>query len=1030
MNFGGSSIPRDANVSISLVTTPYDVSRGNFSGGLVAVRTARPSNVIIRSSSANIDAAALQWTDPAARSLGQQYANVSVGGLLAGAIQPEKSFYNFSYQAGRRQSDLRSVLNTDALGLQTDGIAADSVERLISILKRWHVPLAADGVPSNRLTDQATVLGSFDFAPPSSTAGQSVDVTYSGSWNRSMAANVSPTELPSHSGNRTYMNGSLQARHTGYFGFGVLSETSVGMNGGRNFGTPYLDLPSGTVRINSTFPDGTSGVQSVAFGGSPVMNTSATTTGVQLVNALSWFSENNNHRIKLTSELRRDSYGQDLTTNQLGSFTFNSLADLDAGRALSFTRQLLPRRRTESQYVSGISLGDAYRRTTDLQVQYGLRLDGNRFTDAPSLNPNVERQFGITNNGVPNRIYASPRVGFSWAYGEAPPLAGFDGAVRGPRAVVRGGVGVFQSALGAASIGTALDNTGLANGIQQVACVGDAAPLPDWATYAANLGAVPTQCVNGANSNVFSSTAPNVTLFSRDYAAPRALRSNVQWNGPIVGNRWLASVDVSYSFNMNQASSVDLNFNPQQRFTLTNEGGRPVFVEPTGIVLLTGATSASEARISSLFTRVSELRSDLESESKQLAVSLAPTTFNATFGWSMRYVYAQTREQFRGFSSTDGSPLDVAWGRSSFDSRHQFLYRLTYNAFDWVRLSWFGSMRSGAPYTPMVGSDINGDGYANDRAFIFDPTTTADTAVANRMRALLASGSTSARDCLRRQLGRIAERNSCQGPWTAAANLVFSFNPVKVRLPWRANLSFQLSNPLGAVDLALHGENHLRGWGQTAYASNQLLFVRGFDPVAQRYLYDVNQRFGATSPSETAIRAPIMLTTMLRLDIGPTRERQMLTQILDRGRSLSGQRAPATLLKTFGSNGIVNPMAAILRAADTLALTQTQADSLAVLNRAYSLKMDSIWSPMASYLAALPARYDQDEAYNRYRAAREVSVDVLIGFAPILRSLLTSTQIRKLPTFVTPFLDTRYLASIRSGTAGTGLGVIMSGAGR
>ncbi|HEY4129241.1 MAG TPA: TonB-dependent receptor, partial [Gemmatimonadaceae bacterium] len=39
LNFGGSSLPRDANVSTSLVTSPYDVSRGNFSGGLLNVRS-------------------------------------------------------------------------------------------------------------------------------------------------------------------------------------------------------------------------------------------------------------------------------------------------------------------------------------------------------------------------------------------------------------------------------------------------------------------------------------------------------------------------------------------------------------------------------------------------------------------------------------------------------------------------------------------------------------------------------------------------------------------------------------------------------------------------------------------------------------------------------------------------------------------------------------------------------------------------------------------------------------------------------
>src|SRR5262249_57096011 len=101
MNFGGANLPRDANVSTSLVTAPYDVSRGNFSGGLLNVRTGRASNFIVRSSSLNFDAPQMQWTDPAARALGQQYTNVSLGGALAGPIQPDKSFFTFSYQGGR-----------------------------------------------------------------------------------------------------------------------------------------------------------------------------------------------------------------------------------------------------------------------------------------------------------------------------------------------------------------------------------------------------------------------------------------------------------------------------------------------------------------------------------------------------------------------------------------------------------------------------------------------------------------------------------------------------------------------------------------------------------------------------------------------------------------------------------------------------------------------------------------------------------------------------------------------------------------
>ncbi|MDB4874881.1 MAG: hypothetical protein JWM41_1327 [Gemmatimonadetes bacterium] len=1027
MNMGGGNIPRDANVSTSLATSPYDVARGNFSGGVLNVRTGRASNYIVRSTSANIDAPQMQWTDRVGRATGQQFGNLSVGGLFAGPIQSDKSFFNFAYQAGRRQSDIQSLLNTDPLGLQNAGLSADSVSRLLSILGRIHVPTTISGIPTARYTDQALILGSFDFTPPSSTTGQAFNLTYNAGWNRFTALTVTPTELPEHSGDRTSWNAGLSGKHTNYFGFGILSETSVGLSQNRNFGTPYLDLPSGSVRVNSTFADGTPSVQSVGFGGNPFMNTSVTTTTAQLNNFLSWFSENNKHKIKFGTELRRDNYGQDLTTNQLGSFTFNSLGELEAGRPAYFSRQLSPRTRSESEYVGALSLGDSYRPTSDVQIQYGVRLDGNRFNSEPTLNPDVERLLGADNSHVPNRLYLSPRIGFSWTYGEAAQIGGFEGAFRGPRAVVRGGIGVFQGTPNVSSIGAAMDNTGLASAVQQLSCIGVAAPSPDWSAYMSSVGSVPTQCADGTAGTVFASSAPNVTLFDKAYSSPRSLRSNLQWSGPTLGNRFSTTIDATYSLNMNQASTFDLNFNPLQRFTLGNEGNRPVYAQATSIVPNSGAIASGEARVTNEFTHVSELRSDVKSEAKQVTVSLSPVSFNTTFGWGLSYVYANTREQYRGFASTAGNPLDLSWGRSPFDSRHQLQYRLTYNAFDWVRLGWFGSFRSGTPYTPLVVGDINGDGYNNDRAFVFDPSKTTDPAVAAGMQSLLATGSAQAKDCLRSQLGQVAARNSCQGPWTTQANLNFSFNPIKVRMPQRATLSFQISNPLVAADMLLHGENNLRGWGQAAIPQSSLLYVRGFDPLTQRYKYEVNQRFGATAVGATALRSPVTLTTRLQFDVGPTRERQALTQLLDRGRTLSGTKAPEQMLKIFGPIGITNPMATILRQADTLQLTSQQADSIAVLNRAFTIRLDSIWSPMAKYLAALPDKYDQGEAYDRYRSSREMSVDALIKIAPTVRALLTADQLRRLPTFITPFLDKRYLASVRSGTSGTGLGMIMGG---
>jgi hypothetical protein len=282
---------------------------------------------------------------------------------------------------------------------------------------------------------------------------------------------------------------------------------------------------------------------------------------------------------------------------------------------------------------------------------------------------------------------------------------------------------------------------------------------------------------------------------------------------------------------------------------------------------------------------------------------------------------------------------------------------------------------------------------------------------------------------LQSQLGTLAARSSCQGPWTSSANLSISFNPMKVKMPQRTTLSFSVSNPLGAADILAHGENNLHGWGQFAFSEPTLMYVRGFDPSTNRYKYEVNPRFGSTNPQFQTFRAPVTLTMQLRVDVGPSRERQQLTQQLDRGRTRDGQKVPEGMLKAiYGSGSVLNPMAQILRQADTLELTGPQADSIASMNRTYTIRLDSIWTPVAKYLAALPNEYDQSDAYHTYKAAREASVDLLVALAPKINGLLTADQKRKLPPLVASHLDGRYLAGIRSGTAGnTGGGVFMGG---
>jgi uncharacterized membrane protein YgcG len=122
-------------------------------------------------------------------------------------------------------------------------------------------------------------------------------------------------------------------------------------------------------------------------------------------------------------------------------------------------------------------------------------------------------------------------------------------------------------------------------------------------------------------------------------------------------------------------------------------------------------------------------------------------------------------------------------------------------------------------------------------------------------------------------------------------------------------------------------------------------------------------------------------------------------------------------------------MAQMLRQMDTLGLSGPQADSIATLNRRYTIRLDSIWAPVAKYLANLPEKYDQGEAYERYTTARKATVDMLIDYAPAITHLLTPDQRRKLPALVASYLDTRYLSGIRSGTTGGGAGGAFGGFG-
>lgn len=251
---------------------------------------------------------------------------------------------------------------------------------------------------------------------------------------------------------------------------------------------------------------------------------------------------------------------------------------------------------------------------------------------------------------------------------------------------------------------------------------------------------------------------------------------------------------------------------------------------------------------------------------------------------------------------------------------------------------------------------------------MFDPGKTGDATLATGMRALLSDGGTSsyAVDCLRRQLGQPAARSSCESPWSASLNTSLRISGAQVLHNERMDLTINLANPLGGLDQLLHGSNGLHGWGTMPAPNPVLLDVRGFDPVANRYNFALNPRFGATNSSSNVIRAPFRLTVDVSVDIGPSQVEQQFDRWLRPGRAgREGTRVTKQDLTRRFQRTVPDPYAEVLQEVDSLLLTPKQVAALQDADMRYRTQVDSIWVQVSQYLASLPDSYGASEAFHQ-----------------------------------------------------------------
>jgi hypothetical protein len=404
-----------------------------------------------------------------------------------------------------------------------------------------------------------------------------------------------------------------------------------------------------------------------------------------------------------------------------------------------------------------------------------VRADLLDFSRHAPYNAPVDSIFHRRTDEMPRaRVHVSPRLGFTWD------LFGMG------RDQLRGGVGLFTGRPPLAWFVPGLSRYGF--GIGHLRC----GPRPDDhgspPAFVPDYRAAPTACAN--NHEITTDPQGPVDLLDRNLRMAQTLRASLAYDRRLPGD-FLVTGEVLVNRHVSDFRFINLNLQGPQA---TDRFGRVLYgnIDATGIATPDLRTTG--------FAEVIDLTNTAQNYSYQLSAR-AERRFTHNFWASASYTYSRTRDVQS--LSRIGNPGIELWadarpvsgrhdqyvpGISLNDLPHRVVATLSYTA-PWqrgpTRFSLYYVGESGSPFTYIASGasgrgDLNADGSnANDPIYVPRNASNADEilfdgdseSVSEQQAAFERYIDRS--PCLRKQRGRILERNSCREPWshTTLANV-------------------------------------------------------------------------------------------------------------------------------------------------------------------------------------------------------------------------------------------------------------------
>jgi outer membrane receptor for ferrienterochelin and colicin len=858
-----------------LITNGYDVEYGSYQGGVV--------NAVTKGGGNNWSGTGFYYRRGEGLTsndfLGappRDYQVNQFGASLSGPVMQDKLHFFLSADVQRKEQPIFATVPV----LGTSAVTQDSLNRVIAALEtRYGLENAARYFGTFPQEENNTVLfGRVDW-----TINPDHRLTLRQNYSNFVQTNdrLSATEAITNSGDFKDKTWSTVGELNSVF--------SDNMFNTFRFQWSYEDRPRPGNDLDGYLPQITInnvGASGVFFGGDGVLfRNRLEETKLQFIDNFNY--RMGSHSLKLGGNVLMGSNLNLFWNGGQGTYTFNSLRDFELGIPNRYNRNLRACLAPLTANAAGqnvicpqydepvadfeyteysVYAQDDMQLTNRLLITAGLRFQGTTFPDDPGEFAMVRDTFGYSTNVLPKFAGWSPRLSFSYDFGER-------------ERVLRGGVALLVGRAPTVLAGNVISTQ---RTILSLSCTTPASiPTLTAATLqemrAAGQGlSNPAACVTGAALT----GRPEFALFDEDFELPQTWKGSIGYEH-LFGTGTRFSIDGIHSRAYQQFTVKDLNLGaracqPSQTagsfvgrdpqaitpcFTLTGEFNRPVFVPVAQYnprnAAAAGATANNRNTVNAM-DRVYYNVSDGEAESWNINVELNQQLLSdrlrigAAYAWVRAYDNSSfsccTSNEGWGSELTAGNPNVVGdigdeealWGPSRFERRHTFTANFMWRAPIGIRMSGIWRSQSGLPFTPVVNGDVNADGQSfNDRAPISRNLLLINAAEMDTLNMLINEW-----DCLEDQLESIAKRNSCRGPWWHSLDLRLS-KEISTWRGQRAELLVDFFNVLNGLN-----SDWGRYMGVFAAQTNLLrpAATGVFDAPTGRVRYEVN--YTAARPAD------------------------------------------------------------------------------------------------------------------------------------------------------------------------------------